>query len=54
MDSAARNTIIVSVVRHGQTDYNARKIVQGHLDVPLDEEGIAQAKVSSIGHTGYS
>ncbi|MBI1362695.1 MAG: histidine phosphatase family protein [Proteobacteria bacterium] len=31
-------------VRHGQTDANKAKIIQGHLDHPLNEEGISQAR----------
>jgi broad specificity phosphatase PhoE len=30
-------------VRHGRTSWNARKRFQGHTDVPLDDEGRAQA-----------
>lgn len=31
------------VVRHGRTEWNANRRFQGHTDVPLDEEGRAQA-----------
>jgi len=31
------------LVRHGQSEGNARKIVQGRLDLPLDDTGRAQA-----------
>ena len=32
------------IVRHGETKYNEKKIIQGHLDIPLSDEGIRQAK----------
>jgi broad specificity phosphatase PhoE len=32
------------VVRHGRTAWNAQRRFQGHSDVPLDEEGRAQAR----------
>lgn len=32
------------LVRHGETDWNADGRVQGHLDVPLNEAGRAQAR----------
>lgn len=34
----------VIIVRHGQTEWNIRGIRQGHLDSPLTERGLAQAK----------
>ena len=33
----------VIVLRHGETDHNAARIWQGHLDTPLSDRGIAQA-----------
>lgn len=34
---------IIYVFRHGQTDWNKEGRIQGHLDVPLNEEGRGQA-----------
>ncbi|ORY72239.1 histidine phosphatase superfamily [Leucosporidium creatinivorum] len=36
---------IITIVRHGETDHNRAKIIQGHLDTPLNPEGEAQAVV---------
>ncbi len=32
------------IIRHGETDYNKKKLIMGHLDIPLNETGITQAK----------
>ncbi|GEM09704.1 phosphoglycerate mutase [Rhodotorula toruloides] len=47
----ARKTLVNIIVRllvprHGETDYNKAGIVQGHLDVPLNAQGLAQAAVA--------
>jgi broad specificity phosphatase PhoE len=34
----------ITIVRHGQTEYNKTYTLQGTLDVPLNEEGKAQAE----------
>lgn len=34
----------IFIVRHGQTDHNRLKIMQGHLDTQLNSEGIHQAQ----------
>ena len=30
--------------RHGETEWNVKKKIQGTTDIPLDEKGIQQAK----------
>lgn len=32
------------LVRHGETDYNKQGKIQGHMDIPLNENGFNQAK----------
>ncbi len=32
------------IVRHGETEANVKRILQGHLDYPLTKDGIRQAK----------
>jgi broad specificity phosphatase PhoE len=39
-----QNLTTFYIVRHGQTDWNAKKIIQGQLDIPLNETGEKQAK----------
>lgn len=33
-----------ALIRHGETDFNSQGRVQGHIDVPLNEQGRAQAR----------
>jgi len=35
----------ITIIRHGRTDWNAEGRVQGSIDRPLDEVGMAQAKI---------
>jgi len=34
-------------LRHGRTDHNLRRIVQGHMDIPLDDTGRAEASAAA-------
>lgn len=34
----------IYLMRHGESHYNAKKIVQGHIDTELTEKGVLQAK----------
>lgn len=38
-----RNLCTIYVVRHGETEWNVKKLLQGQLDIPLNETGIRQA-----------
>ncbi|SGY74841.1 BQ5605_C005g03384 [Microbotryum silenes-dioicae] len=43
---ASLDEVIITIVRHGETSYNHSKTVQGHLDVPLNTQGLAQASTT--------
>ncbi len=37
----------IIIVRHGETDYNVRSVIQGHLDIPLNKKGMEQAEIAA-------
>nr|XP_054774283.1 fructose-2,6-bisphosphatase TIGAR-like [Lytechinus pictus] len=34
---------LLTFVRHGETEYNKKRLLQGQIDIPLNEQGIKQA-----------
>lgn len=43
----------IILARHGETNYNKNKMVQGHTDIPLNEEGIRQGIAAGKKIEGY-
>ena len=43
----------IILARHGETDYNKNKLVQGHTDIPLNKEGIRQGIAAGKKIEGY-
>lgn len=39
------NYCTIYLVRHGETDWNKKGLIQGHTDIPLNSEGINQAGI---------
>lgn len=37
------------IVRHGETDWNVERRIQGHIDIPLNAVGRAQAEATAVG-----
>lgn len=42
--SFMKNYCTLYIVRHGETEWNVKKIIQGHADIPLNKKGETQAK----------
>jgi probable phosphoglycerate mutase len=42
----------ICMVRHGETDWNAERRIQGHIDIPLNPAGQAQAEATAGGLAG--
>ena len=43
MDSQIK-TVILTIVRHGNTDANVKRIIHGWVDTPLNDTGMKQAQ----------
>jgi probable phosphoglycerate mutase len=41
------------MVRHGETDWNVEKRIQGHIDIALNAAGQAQADAAAVGLAGH-
>lgn len=41
------------MVRHGETDWNLEKRIQGHIDIPLNATGRAQAEAAARGLSAH-
>lgn len=39
--------MVVYFIRHGETDYNRQGLIQGQIDIPLNENGILQAEAAA-------
>lgn len=42
------------MVRHGETDWNVEKRIQGHIDISLNATGLAQAEATAAGLMGHA
>ncbi len=43
------NTMIIYILRHGTTEWNARHLIQGQTDIPLDDFGKQMAAETGLG-----
>ena len=48
-ENGGREMTRLYIVRHGETDWNKKRRVQGHSDIPLNEYGIHLAKETAEG-----
>lgn len=46
------NTTRLCLVRHGETDWNAQRRIQGQIDIPLNAAGRRQAQATAAGVAG--
>lgn len=41
------------IIRHGETDWNVERRIQGHIDIPLNPVGRAQAAATAVGLAAF-
>ena len=39
-----QNYCTIYLIRHGETEWNEKKLIQGHSDIPLNEKGKLQSE----------
>ena len=56
MPTAPLNTALLCIARHGETDWNKRGVLQGWLDVPVNDLGRQQARdmAASMAGEGFT
>lgn len=52
-ESETRMSTVV-IIRHGRTYWNARRKMQGQVNIPLNEEGVAQARKAHDALAGHA